>query len=139
MSKYDVVYFVGDNQAINRVCSSKTRNRGAFSGSLAALQITVQIDILCIDWLQFTSTGEYSFKYKQNVHFNINIQEVSDFIVPHYFTLLDSMPFRSLNFSNKKNSQSPGTVARCCRQPDDRDILLFCLVLICPPSWIHMR
>ena len=37
MSKYDAVYFVGDNQAINRVGSTKTRNRGAFSGSLAAL------------------------------------------------------------------------------------------------------
>ena len=38
MSKYEAVYFVGDNQAINRVQvdSSKTRNRGAFSGSLAA-------------------------------------------------------------------------------------------------------
>ena len=44
MSKYDAVYFVGDNQAINRVRvdSSRTRNRGAFSGSLAALvSITV--------------------------------------------------------------------------------------------------
>ena len=41
MSKYEAVYFVGDNQAINRVRvdSSKTRNRGAFSGSLAALVI----------------------------------------------------------------------------------------------------
>ena len=39
MSEYEAVYFVGDNQAINRVQidSSKTRNRGAFSGSLAAL------------------------------------------------------------------------------------------------------
>ena len=39
ISKYDTVYFVGDNEAINRVRvdSSKTRNRGAFSGSLAAL------------------------------------------------------------------------------------------------------
>ena len=39
MSKYEAVYFVGDNQAINRVRvdSPKTRNRGAFSGSLAAL------------------------------------------------------------------------------------------------------
>ena len=39
MSKYEAVYFVGDNQAINRVRvdSYKTRNRGAFSGSLAAL------------------------------------------------------------------------------------------------------
>ena len=39
MSKYEAVYFVGDNQAINRVRvdSSNTRNRGAFSGSLAAL------------------------------------------------------------------------------------------------------
>ena len=40
MLKYDVVYFVGNNEVINRVRvdSSKTRNRGAFSGSLAALQ-----------------------------------------------------------------------------------------------------
>ena len=39
MSKYEAVYFVGDNQAINRVQvdSSKTRDRGAFSGTLAAL------------------------------------------------------------------------------------------------------
>ena len=39
MSKYEAVYFVGDNQAIHRVRvdSSKMRNRGAFSGSLAAL------------------------------------------------------------------------------------------------------
>ena len=42
MSKYEAVYFVGDNQAINRVRvdSSNTRDRGAFSGSLAALLIT---------------------------------------------------------------------------------------------------
>ena len=42
MSKYDEVYFVGDNQVINRVRvdSSKTRNRGAFSDSLAALKNT---------------------------------------------------------------------------------------------------
>ena len=41
-----IVYFVGDNEAINRVRvdSSKTRNRGAFSGSLAALFRTVQLD-----------------------------------------------------------------------------------------------
>ena len=39
MSKYGAVYFVDDNQAINRVRvgSFKTRNRGAFSGLLAAL------------------------------------------------------------------------------------------------------
>ena len=39
MSKYEAVYFVVDNQAINRVRvdSDKTRNRGTFSGSLAAL------------------------------------------------------------------------------------------------------
>ena len=44
MSKYEAVYFVGDNQAINRVRidSSKTRNRGAISGSLAALVLTVE-------------------------------------------------------------------------------------------------
>ena len=43
MSKYEAVYFVGDNQAINRVRidSSKTRNRGAFSGSLAALDVSM--------------------------------------------------------------------------------------------------
>ena len=42
MLKYEEVYFVGDNQTINRVRidSSKTRNRGAFSGSLAALART---------------------------------------------------------------------------------------------------
>ena len=40
MSKYDIErYDMKDNQAINRVRvdSSKTRNRGAFLGSLAAL------------------------------------------------------------------------------------------------------
>ena len=49
MSKYEVVYFVGDNQAINRVHvdSSKTRNRGAFSGSLAAL-LRVNVNIIFI-------------------------------------------------------------------------------------------
>ena len=42
IAKYEAVYFVGDNQAINRVRveSYKTRNRGAFSGSLAALFVT---------------------------------------------------------------------------------------------------
>ena len=42
MSKYEAVYFVGDNQVSNRirVDSYKTRNRGAFSGSLAALPQT---------------------------------------------------------------------------------------------------
>ena len=46
MSKYDEVYFVGDNEAINRVRvgSSKTRNRGAFSGSLAALIVGLNLD-----------------------------------------------------------------------------------------------
>ena len=39
MSKYDTVYFVGDNEAINRVQvdSSETKNRDALSGLLAAL------------------------------------------------------------------------------------------------------
>ena len=36
MSKYDEVYFVGDNEVINRIGSSQMRNRGAFSGSLVA-------------------------------------------------------------------------------------------------------
>ena len=42
MSIYDAVYFVGDNQANNRVRigPSKTSNRGAFSDSFAALQET---------------------------------------------------------------------------------------------------
>ena len=39
MSKYEAVYFVGDNQAIVPVDSYKTRNQGAFSGSLAALPV----------------------------------------------------------------------------------------------------
>ena len=45
MLKYEAVYFVGDNQAINRVRvdSSKTRNQGAFSGSLAALLTCLKI------------------------------------------------------------------------------------------------
>ena len=45
MSKYDAVYFVGDNQAINRVRvdSSKTRNLGALSGLLAALIIMCKL------------------------------------------------------------------------------------------------
>ena len=43
ISKYDAVYFVSDNQAINRVRvgSSKTSNRGAFSDSFAALLLGV--------------------------------------------------------------------------------------------------
>ena len=40
MSKYDTVYFMGDNQANNRVQVgfSKMSNEGAFSGWLAALE-----------------------------------------------------------------------------------------------------
>ena len=47
MSKYDAAYFVGDNQAINRVrvSSSKMRNRGAFSCSLAALNYSIHVKI----------------------------------------------------------------------------------------------
>ena len=50
MSKYEAVYFVGDNQAINRVRidSSKTRNRGAFSGSLAALINIAGKGLVCL-------------------------------------------------------------------------------------------
>ena len=42
MSKYEAFYFVGDNHAINRVRvdSSKTRNRGAFLGSLYSRAVT---------------------------------------------------------------------------------------------------
>ena len=43
MSKYDEVYFVGDNEAINRirVDPSTTRNQGAFSDSFAALKMSL--------------------------------------------------------------------------------------------------
>ena len=48
MSKYEAVYFVGDNQAINRVRvdSSKTRNQGAFSGSLATLVLSTVAKVI---------------------------------------------------------------------------------------------
>ena len=47
MSLYDTVYFVGDNQANNRVRigSSKTSNRGAFSDSFAALKESICINM----------------------------------------------------------------------------------------------
>ena len=50
MSKYDELYFVGDNQVINRirVDSSKTRNRGAFSDSLAALLKRCAISLMLV-------------------------------------------------------------------------------------------
>ena len=50
MSKYEAVHFVGDNKAINRVGvgSFKTRNRGAFSGSLAALILDSIWNIECM-------------------------------------------------------------------------------------------
>ena len=56
MSKYEAFYFVGDNQATNRVRidSSKTRNRGAFSGSLAALVSTEKL-------LLISNSAEYYF------------------------------------------------------------------------------
>ena len=48
MSKYDAVYFVGDNQANNRVRvdSSRTSIRGAFLGSFAALVITLLFQLV---------------------------------------------------------------------------------------------
>ena len=51
MSKYEAVYFVGDNQAISRVRvdSYKTRNRGAFSGSLAALVLTYTVCVHTVE------------------------------------------------------------------------------------------
>ena len=56
MSKYYAVYFVGDNQANNRVRieSSRTSNRGAFLDSFAALIINLicasllGIDMCCL-------------------------------------------------------------------------------------------
>ena len=55
MSKYEAVYFVGDNQAINRVRvgSYKTRNRGAFSGSLAALVTGCEYIYYCTKHLYY--------------------------------------------------------------------------------------
>ena len=41
MSKCDKFNFVGDNQAIYRVGSSKTKNRGAFSGTYGLLQLII--------------------------------------------------------------------------------------------------
>ena len=57
ISKYEAVYFVGDNQAINRVRvdSSKTRNRGAFSGSLAAL-----LNILHLEYRSLNKHNDYN-------------------------------------------------------------------------------
>ena len=60
MSKYEAVYFVGDNLANNRirVDSYKTRNRGAFSGSLAALLITLKLlHVQC--FLQICCSGTF--------------------------------------------------------------------------------
>ena len=56
MSEYEAVYFVGDNQVINRVRidSSKTRNRGTFSASLAAL-------LICTP--RIASGGHYGFRF----------------------------------------------------------------------------
>ena len=55
MSKYDAVYFVGDNEAINRVRvdSSKTRNRGALIGLLAVL-------LSCNIWHSSTTFQDYN-------------------------------------------------------------------------------
>ena len=57
MSKYEAVYFVGDNQSINRVRvdSSKTRDRGAFSGSLAALMLATGLTFLSLRvWFSYS-------------------------------------------------------------------------------------
>ena len=57
MSKYDEVYFVGNNQVINRVRvgSSKTRNRDTFLSSLAALLIALLLLYLYnILWLDLS-------------------------------------------------------------------------------------
>ena len=50
MSKYGAVYYVADNQVINRVRvgSVKMRNRGLFYGLLAALVMCIQISKNCI-------------------------------------------------------------------------------------------
>ena len=58
MSKYDAVYFVGDNQANNRVRvdSSRTSNRGGFLGSFAAL-LTIQFKSKY--QIQQTNTSQY--------------------------------------------------------------------------------
>ena len=50
MSKYDAVYFGGDNLVTNqiRVGSSKAKNRGTFSGSLAALMKIILFNSGCM-------------------------------------------------------------------------------------------
>ena len=57
MSKYEAVYFVGDNQTINQVRfdSSKLKNQGAFSGSLAALVITTKNLVVGDQFMQMYS------------------------------------------------------------------------------------
>ena len=70
MSKYEAVYFVGDNQAINRirVDSYKTRNRGAFSGSLAALiPIIIFCFVISVKWSRFRRNAIIVSNYKINV------------------------------------------------------------------------
>ena len=51
MSKDDAIYFVGDNQAINRVGSSRMSNRGSFSASFAALQYYKQFFVIVEKYL----------------------------------------------------------------------------------------
>ena len=72
MSKYEAVYFVGDNQASNRirVDSYKTRNRGAFSGSLAALLQSLLATFLKI---RFSATfdGHLEFLHKTQKHVDL--------------------------------------------------------------------
>ena len=68
MSKYDAVYLVVDNQAINqiRVESCKRRNRDTFSGSLAALDLSlpevfsIYVLPLCL-WCEFVIVTPISY------------------------------------------------------------------------------
>ena len=75
MTKYEAVYFVGDNQAINRVRvdSSKTRNRGAFSGSLAALILTSRtvLKLQCADILSTHPSSILYFGGRKDTTLNL--------------------------------------------------------------------
>ena len=90
MSKYDATYFVGDNQAINRVRvgSSRTSNRGAFSGSFAALFIT------CL-----------MFRLHSKPPYFVNINDIQENIP--YLTLLGGQDFiRIIKYHNNKSHKN---------------------------------
>ena len=101
IAKYEAVYFVGDNQAINRVRveSYKTRNRGAFSGSLAALTICNQYmyKVTPYGFQDITQTRIQRSKVKSRSHHDI------------VYLHPQPMPQPSMNFLNLTLSKTqPG-------------------------------